>query len=106
MSTYLESRFVFSTPRPSLVKRYALGWLIVGFIGCIDAFWLYLSDRTVQAPGVVATCKGAAILVFLAVTLRMLRSIPRYERATLKLRYAEAADTAAWCALLVCLVSS
>ncbi len=106
MSTYLESRFVFSTPRPSLVKRYALGWLIVGFIGCIDACWLYLSNRTVQSPGVVATCKGAGILVFIAVTLTMLRSIPRYKRATLKLRYAEAADTAAWCALLVCLVSS
>ncbi|WP_168788359.1 phosphatase PAP2 family protein [Paraburkholderia aromaticivorans] len=106
MPQYKNIGVRFVQPRPSMMTRYLCGWLIAGGIILVDAIWLCVADYTVQMDGIVAACKGVGILACIAVILRILRAIPRYGSTTVKFRYAETSDIAAWCALLVCFVSS
>ena len=91
--------------KSSMRRHYILGWIIVAFISALDASWLYLSEHTVQSASVFAACKGASTLICVALTLRALKKIRRYQSVAAKLRYAEVSDTAAWCALFVSFVS-
>ncbi|WP_429284235.1 phosphatase PAP2 family protein [Paraburkholderia sp. GAS41] len=86
--------------------RYLCGWLIVVAVILVDTIWLRLAGYSVQMGGLVVAGKVAGILVSTSLLLRMLRAIPRYESVTVRFRYAETSDVAAWCALLVCFVSS
>ena len=86
-------------------RRYISGWIIVAFISALDASWLYLSEHSVRPGSGSVACKGAGILICVALTLRVLKSIPRYQSVATRLRYAEVSDTAAWCALLVSFVT-
>ena len=83
-----------------------LGWIIVALISLFDASWLYLSGHSVMWAGIFAACKGAGTLICLAVILRALSGVRRYQVVTTRLRYAKVVDIAAWCALLLCFVSS
>jgi membrane-associated phospholipid phosphatase len=80
--------------------------LIVGVILFIDAVWLRFAGYTVPVGDIIGACKGIGILAGIAVILRMLRATPRYESITVKFRYAEISDIAAWCALIGCFVPS
>lgn len=91
---------------PSMWRRYIAGWIIVALISLLDASWLYLSGHAVMWAGIFAACKGAGTLICLAVILRALTGVRRYHVVTTRLRYAKVTDIAAWCALLLCFVSS
>lgn len=91
---------------PSDITPYVCGWLFVGTVLFIDAVWLRFAGYTVQTSGIIAACKGVGILGGFAIVLRILRAIPRYESITVRFRYAEIAEIAAWCALIMCFVSS
>jgi membrane-associated phospholipid phosphatase len=86
-------------------RRYISGWIIVAFISALDASWLYLSDHAVRLGSVFVACKGAGVLICVALILRALTNIHRYQSVAARLRYAEVSDTAAWCALFVSFVS-
>jgi membrane-associated phospholipid phosphatase len=96
----------FGQSQQSFWRRYLLGCAIVGVILLIDVTWLHLSNRSVRWAGVEAVGKAIAVMIFIVVTLRAVQRIPRYESVVAKLRYTEVSDTAAWCALLLCFVSS
>ncbi|MGQ7938466.1 phosphatase PAP2 family protein [Paraburkholderia sp. D1E] len=72
----------------------------------IDVTWLHLTNRSVRWTGIEYVCKAVGALICSVVVLRAVRRIPRYERITAKLRYAEVSDTAAWFSLLLCFMSS
>jgi membrane-associated phospholipid phosphatase len=92
--------------QPSMWRRYVLGWIIVTFISLLDTSWLGLSGHSVKWASILATCRGAGILICLAAILRALNGVSRYQVVTARLRYDRVSDTAAWCALLVCFVSA
>jgi membrane-associated phospholipid phosphatase len=96
----------FTQSAPSFWRRYLYGWVIVGLILLIDVTWLNLSNHSVRLASIEAAGKAAGIMFCAVVVLRAFRRIPRYEPITAKLRYAEVSDTTAWCALLICFVSS
>jgi hypothetical protein len=91
---------------PSFWRRYLYGWAIVGVILLTDVTWLHLTNRSVRLAGIEAVGKALGVLISVVVAIRTVQRIPRYERITENLRYAEVSDTSAWCALLLCFVSS
>jgi hypothetical protein len=96
----------FTQSLPSLWRRYLYGWAIVSLILLIDVTWLHLSNHSVRLAGVEAAGKAVGILFCIVVVLRAIQRIPRYEPIAVKLRYAVVSETVAWCALLLCFVSS
>lgn len=87
-------------------QRYIAGWIIIACISALDTCWLYLSDHSVRPGSIFVACKGAGMLICVALALRALKTIPRYQSVATRLRYAEVSDTAAWCALLIGFVSA
>lgn len=80
--------------------------MIVVVIVLIDAVWLNLSAHTLRWLSIFAVCKASGILIFLAVLLRAIGRVHRYQAVTSRLQYAKVVDASAWCALLICFVSA
>jgi hypothetical protein len=92
---------------PHLVdRRYVLAWCTVALFALIDAVWLRASGLSVTHAGVLGVCKASVTLMAIALLLRLLARVPRYNAITERLRYARVADTAAWAAVLVCFISA
>ncbi|WP_051377392.1 phosphatase PAP2 family protein [Paraburkholderia dilworthii] len=93
-------------PLPSFLQPYVIGSSIVAGIAVIDSLWIATSTHSVRWTSLFPSCKAALVLLGIAIALRAIGRIPRYQAVTAKLHYARMSNTAAWCALLLLFVSA